>query len=280
MRGCVGKLRPLSLNYMHVYNKTDEFLEIIAGNPFLARSFDDQLIPATSIGFQYSELNDLTKVNRLFLSISLEQAGFLSNLVLPGDSILGLPFAQYVKADIDFRHNLRLGKEHRLVNRVFVGIGAPYGNSASLPYIKQYFSGGPNSVRAFLVRSLGPGGFVPQRIDNSTFFDQAGDIRLEFNSEYRFPILGYLKGAVFVDAGNIWLANDNPSLPGGQFTSGWFKQLAVGAGFGMRFDAQVLIVRLDVAHAIKYPSREFREFWESDPRLGGLVWNFAIGYPF
>ena len=271
---------PLSLNYMHVFNKTEDFLKIIAGNPFLARSFDDQLIPATSIGFQYSELNDLSKVNRLYLSINLEQAGFLTRIISPDDSILGLPFAQYVKADIDFRHNMRISREHRLVNRVFVGLGMPYGNSASLPYIKQYFSGGPNSVRAFLVRSLGPGGFVPQQIDNSTFFDQAGDIRLEFNSEYRFPILGYLKGALFIDAGNIWLTNDNPSLPGGQFTSEWFRQLAVGTGVGLRFDAQVLIVRLDVAHAIKYPSKEFREFWESDPRLGGLVWNFAIGYPF
>ncbi len=274
------QITPMSLNYMHVFNRTDEFNEIIDGNPFLARSLTDQFIPANSITFRYSEMNDATKANQFFISWTLEQAGFLMGSLSSNDTLLGLPFAQYVKSDIDIRHNFRLSKEHRIVNRIFLGIGHPYGNSASLPYVRQYFAGGPNSVRAFLVRSLGPGGFVPEAINNTTFFDQAGDIRIEFNSEYRFPILGYLKGAIFVDAGNIWLANNNPSLPNGQFTSDWYKQLGIGTGLGFRFDAQVLVVRLDLSHAIAYPSKEYKEFWLADKRLGGLVWNFAIGYPF
>lgn len=273
------QITPLSLNYMLVYNQTDEFNDIIAGNPFLARSLSDQFIPANSVNYRYSELNDLGKINRFYVSLSLEQAGFLTGN-LNADTLFGLPFAQYLKSDIDFRYDLKIRTNHHIVNRVFVGVGYPYGNSASLPYSRQYFSGGPNSVRAFLVRSLGPGGFVPMGINNTTFFDQAGDIRLEFNSEYRFPILGYLKGAVFVDAGNIWLMNKNPSLPNGQFSADWYKQLGVGTGFGFRLDVDVLVVRLDLSHAIGYPSREFRDFWLSDSRLGGLIWNFAIGYPF
>lgn len=273
-------ITPLSLNYMHVFNKTDDFLEIVDNNPFLARSLDDQFIPAMSVGWRYSEFNEAGKINRFYLSLSLEQAGLLVGATSKNDTLLGLPFAQYVKTDLDFRHDVRLSEGHHIVNRILVGVGSPYGNSASLPYVRQYFAGGPNSVRAFLVRSLGPGAYVPTNIDNSTFFDQAGDIRLELNSEYRFPILGYLKGALFVDAGNIWLMNDNPSLPGGQFTSDWFRQLGVGAGLGLRVDAQVLVIRLDVSRPVKYPTREFRDFWVANQQLGGLVWNFAIGYPF
>lgn len=273
-------LTPLSLSYMRVYNRTDEFEEILENNPFLARSFDDQFIPASSGGFRYSEFNDPLKIDRYFLDVNLEQAGLLTDLTSRDDSLLGQPFAQYVKADMDFRYDHKFSKDKHLVSRLFLGIGIPYGNSQSLPYIKQYFSGGPNSIRAFPVRSLGPGSYVPPQIDDNSFFDQAGDIRLEFNSEYRFPILGYLKGALFVDAGNIWLLNDNPSLPGAQFSSNWYKELAVGAGFGIRFDVQVVVVRLDIAHPVRYPSIDFRDFWNVDYGFSNIVWNFAIGYPF
>ena len=274
------ELIPLSLNYMRVYNRTEEFEEILDDNPFLARSFDDQFIPAIGAKFNFNEMTLGLKKNRVFLSLGLEQAGFLTGITTSNDSLLGQPFAQYVKSDIDLRYNIRLGKDKNLVNRVFVGVGVPYGTSQSLPYIKQYYSGGPNSVRAFPVRSLGPGSFVPEQIDDNSFFDQAGDIRVELNTEYRFPIISYLKGALFIDAGNIWLYNDNPSLPGAKFSSEWYKEMAIGGGIGLRFDVQVVVVRMDVAHPLRYPSSDFRDFWNTDYDFSKLVWNFAIGYPF
>ena len=274
------ELTPLSVNFTTVYNRTPEFEEILANNPFLARSFDDQFITANSISLRYNEFNQPDKYHRFYIGTSLEQAGFLLGAVSTRDSLFGEPYAQFVKTDVDFRYDWKLGEEKHLVNRIFVGVGFPYGNSQSLPYIKQYFAGGPNSLRAFPVRSVGPGSFVPQQIDDNSFFDQAGDIRIEFNTEYRFPMVSYLKGAVFVDVGNVWLYNDNPSLPGSQFSSDWYRELAMGAGFGFRVDVQVLVVRLDIAHPLVFPSEEFNAFFDNTYSFNNLVWNFAIGYPF
>jgi outer membrane protein insertion porin family len=175
-----------------------------------------------------------------------------------------------------------------LITRVFGGYGLPLGSSESLPFVKQYFSGGPRSVRAFRIRSLGPGTYIPEGgFTNASFFDQAGDIRIEGNIEYRFPIVPYLKGAVFADAGNVWLVNENEALPGGKFTSDWAKELGVGAGIGLRIDIQIFVIRFDLATPLRKPwlpenNRWVKEFspdiraWRRD----NLILNFAIGYPF
>lgn len=166
-------------------------------------------------------------------------------------------------------------------------MGIPYGNSLSLPYVKQYFSGGPNSVRAFRIRSLGPGTFRPSEFNIGSYFDQSGDIRLEGNLEYRFPIVSIVKGGLFADAGNIWLAKENSALPGGKFSSDWFKELGVGVGFGLRVDIQFFVIRLDLATPIRKPHLPENERWgnsfdfrDKTWRRENLVFNFAIGYPF
>ena len=134
---------------------------------------------------------------------------------------------------------------------------------------------------------MGPGSFTPESETTANYFDQAGDIRLEGNLEFRFPIFSYLKGATFVDVGNVWLVNENEALPGGKFGKDWFKELAVGAGIGLRVDIEFFVIRFDLATPLRSPSLPEGERWasefklqDSDWRNSNLVFNFAIGYPF
>jgi outer membrane protein assembly factor BamA len=142
-------------------------------------------------------------------------------------------------------------------------------------------------VRAFRIRSLGPGTFIPDNISSGGFFDQAGDIRLEGNMEFRFPFNKYLKGAFFVDAGNVWLYNENEALPGGKFSNKWLEELGVGAGFGLRVDIQMFVLRFDLALPVRKPWLPEDERWldsflfgDRDWRRENMILNFAIGYPF
>jgi len=168
-----------------------------------------------------------------------------------------------------------------------LGIGVPYGNSLQLPFVKQFFIGGNNSLRGFRSRSVGPGTYkFPS--PNNFIPDETGDIKLELNTEIRFRINGPLYGALFVDAGNIWLFNDSTYThkPGSQFTSQFLSQLAVDAGAGLRFDITLFVVRFDVGLPIRKP-------WEQNPwvmkqirmldghwRKENVIYNLGIGYPF
>ncbi len=277
------EINPFSLNYTRISNITPDFQSILDDNRFLERSFEDQFIPAMNYTFQYSELGETDKKNEFYFNSSFEQASLITDLLRSSSddsTLFGLPYAQYLKGDLDFRHYLQLGEESQLVSRFFIGVGYPYGNSQSLPYIKQYYAGGPHSIRAFEVRSLGPGTYNPPDTGDFTFFDQSGDLRLELNTEYRFPLVSLLKGAVFFDAGNIWLWNNNPDVPGGKFTADWSQQIAMGTGFGIRLDIDVLVLRLDLGHPLRYPYEVEGSHWVKSPAFKKLVWNFAIGYPF
>ena len=173
--------------------------------------------------------------------------------------------------------------------RVFAGVAKPFGNSSILPYSKQFFSGGPNSLRAFQINSVGPGTY-DQKNDTLGILQLGGDIKLETNIEYRFNIYSYFKGAIFVDAGNVWLQKSNPSNLGSPFLfSKFMDQMAVGAGFGLRVDISFFILRFDLAMPLrKVPKLEdnFRwvtnkiDFGSSVWRKDNLVLNVAIGYPF
>ncbi len=147
-----------------------------------------------------------------------------------------------------------------------------------IPYSKQYFSGGPYSVRAFRTRSLGPGTFQPENSETFSYYDQTGNLRLEANLEYRFPLISLLQGAVFVDAGNVWNTTDNEALEGDTFTSDFMNQLGIGGGFGMRVDIQNFVIRLDLAAPFHDPSLAEGQRWSWD--FENPILNFAIGYPF
>ncbi|MGY5849425.1 translocation and assembly module lipoprotein TamL [Salegentibacter sp. F14] len=277
------EFNPISLNYLRLSNTTEEFQEILNENPYLRNSFNQEFISGLTYSFIYNGHIDTWKRHQFFLHSTLDIAGNSVSLFTNKDDprphkFLGLEYAQYAKADADLRYHFLIKGESKIATRVFAGYGIPYGNSEVLPFTKQYFSGGPYSVRAFRIRSLGPGTYNPEESDNSSFFDQSGNIRLEANVEYRFPIISFLKGAAFVDAGNVWNSKVNDQLPGGKFSKDFFNQLGIGGGVGLRIDIQNFVVRFDLAAPFHDPSLEKGERW-----IFGIdepVLNFAIGYPF
>lgn len=283
--------QPLAVSFTGLAQTSLAFDSILTNNNFLRRSFEQRFIAGTTYSFQYNELSESRKEHRFYGQLGLDLSGNLMNLVQralgrPG-SIFGQTYAQYARIDLDLRHYWQVKREHRLVSRFFAGYGIPMGQTASLPYIKQYFAGGPNSVRAFRIRSLGPGTYRPAAVDLQSFFDQAGDVRLEMNLEYRFPLAGFLKGAAFIDAGNVWLANDNPDLPGARFSSSALRELALGAGVGLRIDIDFVVLRFDLATPLRKPWLAVNERWFDYTVASGSSWrnehlilNFAIGYPF
>lgn len=292
------ELNPVTINYLDLSNTTIEFENILDKNPFLRRSFEQEFIAGLTYTFTYNELGDENKEWPFFLSTSLDIAGNALSLFSGGSKeVFGLEYAQYFKADMDFRYYLKWGREQVLVSRIYGGWGIPYGNSNTLPFVKQFFSGGPYSVRAFKIRSLGPGTFTSQQ-DGTTFFDQSGNLRLEANLEYRFPLWSYLKGAFFADAGNVWLTYDPKLSDGtseeglalnrrlqeeGRFGRDWIKEVGIGVGLGLRVDIQSFVIRFDLASPLQVPYLPEGERLRT-PFFGGgdnnLIFNFAIGYPF
>ncbi|TYB78119.1 BamA/TamA family outer membrane protein [Bizionia saleffrena] len=283
------QFNPISINYTSLSNTTSEFEEILDNNPFLKRSFDQQFISGLTFSFTYNGMVDANDPNQFFVNTTLDVAGNSISLFGKEKDVgepkvfLGLQYAQYAKADIDLRFHLNFGKkrEQTLATRLFAGYGLPYGNSDVVPFVKQYFSGGPYSVRAFRIRSLGPGTYNEGNDAQSdgTYFDQTGNIRLEANVEYRFPIVSFFKGAVFADAGNVWNSRANPTFGGkDKFTSNFINELGMGAGFGLRIDVQGFVIRFDLAAPFHDPS--LPEGQRYDFKVDEPVLNFAIGYSF
>lgn len=277
-------INPVSTSFIRLSNSTPEFDAILNDNPFLKNSFEQQLISGLTYKFTYSELGKGRKKHPFFFTSNIDLVGnTLSLLSNSGNTdnkktILGVEFAQYAKIDVDARFNFNLGNQQSLVTRLYGGLGYAYGNSDTLPFSRQFFSGGPYSIRAFRTRSIGPGTYTPESTNTSSFFDSSGDIKLEANVEYRFPLYSYLKGALFVDAGNVWLLNENTALSGGKFSSNFINELAVGAGFGLRVDIQSFVLRLDWAAPVHTPNFNQNSKYTFD--LGNGIFNFAIGYPF
>ncbi|HET8753884.1 MAG TPA: BamA/TamA family outer membrane protein [Salinimicrobium sp.] len=274
------EINPISVNYVRLSNTTEEFEEILANNPFLKSSFNQEFIAGLTYAFIYNGMLDPDKKHQFFANSTLDLAGNTLSLFTNKDNdprtVSGFEYAQYAKADVDLRYHYKLKPEHTLATRIFAGLGLPYGNSETMPFSKQYFSGGPYSVRAFKIRSLGPGSFSPDPEENIAFFDQTGNVRLEANVEYRFPIYSFLKGAAFADAGNIWLTHEG--VEGGKFGPDFLKELGIGVGVGLRVDIQNFVIRLDLAAPMRDPSLPEGERWIYD--FGSPVLNFAIGYPF
>jgi outer membrane protein assembly factor BamA len=195
--------------------------------------------------------------------------------------ILNTRFAQYVKSDIEFRYGYIFNKYNSVVGRAFFGVGLPYGNFDVLPFEKKYFTGGANGIRAWQVRSLGPGTY---RAPADNYPNQSSDIKLEANLEYRFNLIGFLEGAFFLDAGNIWAINKKDNRPGALFRiNDFYRQLAFGTGTGFRFDFKYFIFRLDIGMKLRDPSQFEGNGWIIGTRPyspDDFNVSFAIGYPF
>jgi outer membrane protein assembly factor BamA len=282
---------PISINYVQPLNVTQKYYDSTLKYPYLRRVIDSQFIIGSTYQYTMNQItNGLLKPNSFYFNGLIDMSGFLAGLVTSRGvndqkRIMNAVFDQYIKLEADFRYYRKLGLKSAWANRIITGYGKPYGNSKYLPYVKQFFIGGNNSIRAFRSRTIGPGTY-PLLSTNGSFADQTGDIKLEINTEFRPHISGPLYGAVFIDAGNIWLANEDPDRPGAKFTKNFLKELAIGTGVGIRFDITLFVIRFDIGIPIKEPWKE-NPWLLSQIRLGKAEWrrenimyNLAIGYPF
>ncbi|MBD2713971.1 BamA/TamA family outer membrane protein [Microvirga sp. STR05] len=285
------ELRPIDLQYLRLGTVSDVFQKLLDDNAFLANSFRQQFILGSSYRYTYNQQALEQRRNQMYFSGGVELSGNLaylfSNLTSqpketnPDGStaytLIGQQFSQYTKVDLEFRNYFRISADptsgNKIATRLLIGAGLPYQNSRVLPYLKQYGIGGPNSVRAYAARGIGPGTYKPDTEKQTNFYDQVGDLRFEANAEYRQDLFPYVKGALFVDAGNIWLVNEDPARVGGKFEpSKFLNQLAIGAGAGIRIDVQFFVIRFDAAMPVRAP---YGTPDDKAPRL-----NIAIGYPF
>jgi outer membrane protein insertion porin family len=292
------ELNPIDISYTSIGNKSQIFTDLLFANPYLKKSYEERFIAGASYSFVYNEQVTPGKKMQYYARFSAELAGNLISLAkkLGGEKIsasnpskiAGSIYSQFGKMSIDARGFYNFKDKNKLALRVFAGIAKPYGNSSVLPYSKQFFSGGPNSLRAFQINSVGPGTYN-QKTDTLGILQLGGDIKLETNAEYRFGIYRYFKGALFVDAGNVWLLKSNPSETGSPFVASKFlNELAVGAGIGLRVDVSFFILRFDLAMPLRKPWLEENNRWvmnqinfgSSAWRKDNLVLNVAIGYPF
>src|SRR6185436_10267814 len=289
------ELYPISVNYVQPGRVTQEYHNLIHQDTLLARAIQKQFILGSTYQYNYNQLATDVQPNKAwYFNGLLDLSGNIAGLVSGADfksgkevTIRNVPFAQYVKFELDGRYYKKYGLHSTWASRAIAGVGIPYGNSVQLPFIKQFFIGGNNSLRGFRSRSVGPGTYK-YPVAFNFLPDETGDIKLELNTEYRMRISGPLYGALFIDAGNIWLVNDSTYThkPGGKFTSKFLNQLAVDAGVGFRFDITLFVIRFDIGFPLRKP-------WEQNPwvmnqirlldgawRRENIVYNLGIGYPF
>ena len=285
-------LAPVSLTYLNAANITDSFYVAAALNPALLSNVYNEAIIGSYYGFTYNTLNPLAK-SQWYFTANLEAAGNTIGLLAGAKQarsklVFGAPFAQYVKGDIDLRYTRRYRSKLEWANRVQIGIGFPYNNSAFLPFSKQYVVGGSSSIRAFAVRSLGPGSYLPTAKDQSYFQTIGGDYKLLLNSEIRIPLIGRFNGAVFTDIGNVWTKDTVLFGRAGQLKKDFLKELAVASGVGLRIDVNVVLLRFDLGIPLRKPYLPDGQRWVIDKialgnstwRRDNLVFNISIGYPF
>jgi outer membrane protein assembly factor BamA len=281
------ELYPISINYVQPGRVTQEYNNLIHQDTLLARAIQKQFILGSTYQYNYNQLViGIPPKNAWYFNGLLDLSGNVAGLASGADvkagkevTIRDVPFAQYVKFELDGRYYKKYGLYSTWANRAIIGVGIPYGNSVQLPFIKQFFIGGNNSLRGFRSRTVGPGTYRFPDILNF-LPDETGDLKLELNTEFRFRLNGPLYGALFIDAGNIWLMNDSTYThkPGGEFTGKFLNQLAVDAGFGFRFDITLFVIRKPceqnpwVIDQIKF----FHKPW----RRENIIYNLGIGYPF
>ncbi|MBP6827814.1 MAG: BamA/TamA family outer membrane protein [Saprospiraceae bacterium] len=280
-----------------------KFDSIFGQNEFLKRSFGKQLFTGFFLrAFNYSYNGSNNRFGeRWFFHLNTDFSG-IEELALnrlwsaafgkQTWTISDLDFAQYIRVDMDGVYTRDFRKNLTGVVRLGAGVAVPFGDSPTVPYVKQFFVGGPTSIRAWRIREIGPGGFVPRDPDSGNImpqtaqpFFQAGDFRFEFNAELRFDIFSWFKGAVFVDGGNIWTLKEDIDRAGSQLRWDSYKNIALGTGFGIRGDFSYLIIRFDAGLKLRNPyADDSGKYWIpnrfSKLQLTDFNPNLAVGLPF
>ncbi len=281
---------PFQLTYQLLPYTTAEFEQIKEDNPALTQSLTNQFIPAMSYTYTYDNSTIRRKRNTMWWQSSITSAGNITSGIYAAfgqkfdkknKKLFNNPFAQFLKLTTEFRYTVPLTPNQTIASRIMTGALFTYGNSERAPYSEQFYIGGANSIRAFTIRTIGPGSFRPGD-DTYAYMKQTGEFKLEGNVEYRFKMVGNLQGALFLDAGNIWLLKRDPEREGGKLTSGNFwDEIALGTGAGLRYDLTYLVIRLDCGIALHAPYNTGKSGYYNIPRFkDGLGWHLAVGYPF
>ncbi|WP_316812062.1 BamA/TamA family outer membrane protein [Pedobacter heparinus] len=301
---------PISVNFVTSKVTANNPDSLFDANPGLKKNLEDQFIIGSNYNFTYTNQMIESKRNNIYFNGGLETGGnvwgmFTSKNDAGKKSVFGIPINQFVRVELDLRDYYKITKTIIWANRLNLGYGYAYGNSSSLPFVRQFFAGGSNDIRAFAARSLGPGTYnyrdhLPPG-DNGTYTDQSGDIKAMLNTELRFKLVSILHGALFADAGNVWLRKEDlgtpatatsdeiPGKPGSGFKfKNALSEMAVGTGAGLRIDATIFVIRLDVAFPVRKPYLPEGQRWVFDQvdfgsktwRKENLIYNIGIGYPF
>ena len=283
---------PVSLSYLQASNITDSFKKQIAASPSLLLSVYSEAILATSASYTYNSALRRSK-NKVYFNTAIELSGNIAGLITGAKDyrskkVFGVPFAQYAKFDVDYHFTRRLPNKFDIANRLQIGIGLPYNNSRLLPFTKLYTIGGSSSIRGFRTRTLGPGTYKPTPGDQRFFQIIGGDYKILGNTELRIPFTPQLSGAVFIDAGNVWTKDTLLFGQKGKLTPKFLKEIAVASGFGIRFDATVLLIRADLGIPLRKPYLPDGQRWVLNQidfaskawRRENLILNIAIGLPF
>lgn len=290
------ELALLDIGYVQARNISDTYRAQMDTIPALRHTVEPQFTFGPTYNFIFTNTMDAQRKHTHYFRGGVDLSANVYGLIKGANykegrvyQLFNADFSQYIKVEGDFRHYLKLGKNTTLASRAFMGVGYSYGNSYALPYVKQFFSGGPNSLKAFRARAVGPGSMVPTYLDDDHIFsDQTGDIKMELNTELRAKLFSIVHGAVFVDAGNIWLQHADPDKPGAHFSREFLREFAMGTGLGLRFDLSFLILRTDLGLPVRVPYRNKGDRWvlneinfgSKDWRRNNLIFNLAIGYPF
>ena len=288
----------LDINYLYMPWMDEGFRNLYLEqeeNYILKYNYEDRLIVRTGYSYTYNSagralMNNATLGNSYTVRFNFESAGNLlyalakaTHMQRNADdeyTLLGIPFAQYVKADVDFAKNIVIDNRNSLAFHIGAGIAIPYGNATVVPFEKRYFSGGANSVRGWSVRDLGPGSFP----GDNNFLNQSGDLKFDASIEYRTRLFWKLKGAIFIDAGNIWTLREYDEQPGGKFEwNKFYKQIAVAYGLGIRLDLDFFVLRFDGGMKAINPVYESgkQRYPIIHPNFKrDFAFHFAVGYPF
>ena len=269
-------------------HRSARFDSIMNSNQALYVSMRNQLVPSMAYTFTYAPR--AVGGHSRALILNAKQAGNITNTIYSlcgrpvrerNKHLLGVPYAQFLKLTAEWRETFPLTNRTALATRAFLGAVWSYGNSTMAPYTDLFNVGGANSIRAFGVRTIGPGRYHPSA-SGWSYVDQVGNLKLELNAEYRFPVVGGLSGAVFLDAGNVWLMQPDADRPGAAIDARhFFRDIALGTGVGLRYDLDFLVLRFDVGIGIHAPYDtgrsgyyNIRRFWDS------VGFHLAVGYPF
>lgn len=280
---------PLQLNVVHLGNMDDGFFQTLSRNPFMKYAYQDHFDAGLGGSMQYTTNNETNpSVSYSYVRLSGDLSGNVLSLFnrfmkTNGDGtrmIWGTPYSQYLRAELTLGRTFRFGSNGKqaVATRALLGFGRAYGNSSALPFEKQFYSGGANSMRGWQARTLGPGASMMN--DSFIIPSQTGDMKMEFNAEYRFNLVWKLDGALFVDAGNIWTINQGDSSTDFSFND-LHKSIAADWGTGVRVDLSFLILRVDLGMKLYDPSQQ--RGWlkpEEWVKRDGFAVHFGVGYPF